>query len=79
MWQAIAEWLGSAIVKDLQERGFVNIVTRSSTELNLIDQKATLLIFLKRKNPNMFSLRLQKWAELLQTTNTKPISFTKIS
>lgn len=32
--------VGSAIVKDLQSRGFNNIVTRTSTELNLIDQKA---------------------------------------
>ena len=37
--------VGSAIVKDLKERGYHNIVTRTSTELNLIDQKAVADFF----------------------------------
>lgn len=37
--------VGSAIVKDLQARGFHNIVTRTSTELNLIDQPAVAHFF----------------------------------
>jgi GDP-L-fucose synthase len=37
--------VGSAIVKDLQSRGFVNIITRTSGELNLIDQKAVTEFF----------------------------------
>lgn len=37
--------VGSAIVKDLKERGYTNIVTRTSTELNLIDQKAVADFF----------------------------------
>jgi GDP-L-fucose synthase len=32
--------VGSAIVKDLQLKGFVNIITRTSSELNLMNQKA---------------------------------------
>lgn len=37
--------VGSAIVKDLNKRGYHNIVTRTSTELNLIDQKAVAAFF----------------------------------
>jgi GDP-L-fucose synthase len=51
--------VGSAIVRDLQERGFTNIVTRTSTELNLIDQKA-VADFLKPRNPSTSSSPLQK-------------------
>mgnify|MGYP003609531276 CR=1 FL=1 len=32
--------VGSAILKDLEKRGFKNIVVRTSSELNLIDQLA---------------------------------------
>ena len=31
--------VGSAIVRKLREKGFVNIITRSSSELDLTDQK----------------------------------------
>jgi len=37
--------VGSAIVKDLESKGFNNIVTRTSTELNLIDQRAVAAFF----------------------------------
>jgi len=46
--------VGSAIVKDLQSRGFNNIVTRTSTELNLIDQKAVSDFFDKEKPEYVF-------------------------
>ncbi len=46
--------VGSAIVKDLQERGFTNIVTRTSTELNLIDQKAVADFFEAEKPEYVF-------------------------
>jgi len=46
--------VGSAIVKDLQSRGYNNIVTRTSTELNLIDQKAVADFFDKEKPEYVF-------------------------
>jgi GDP-L-fucose synthase len=46
--------VGSAIVKDLQERGYTNIVTRTSTELNLIDQKAVADFFEAEKPEYVF-------------------------
>jgi GDP-L-fucose synthase len=46
--------VGSAIVKDLQEKGYTNIITRTSTELNLIDQKATADFFEKEKPEYVF-------------------------
>ncbi|HMI07957.1 MAG TPA: GDP-L-fucose synthase [Flavobacterium sp.] len=46
--------VGSAIVKDLHSRGFNNIVTRTSTELNLIDQKAVADFFEAEKPEYVF-------------------------
>ena len=46
--------VGSAIVKDLHSRGFSNIVTRTSTELNLIDQKAVSDFFEAEKPEYVF-------------------------
>jgi GDP-L-fucose synthase len=37
--------VGSAIVKDLENKGFTNIITRTSVELNLIDQNAVARFF----------------------------------
>lgn len=46
--------VGSAIVNDLHERGYTNIVTRTSTELNLIDQKAVADFFEAEKPEYVF-------------------------
>jgi GDP-L-fucose synthase len=46
--------VGSAIVKDLVEKGFNNIVTKTSTELNLIDQQAVALFFETEKPEFVF-------------------------
>lgn len=46
--------VGSAIVKDLHARGFRNIVTRTSTELNLIDQQAVSDFFDAEKPEYVF-------------------------
>ena len=43
--------VGSAIVRSLQRQGYVNIITRSRQELDLIDQKA-VFGFLKVKQPD---------------------------
>ena len=46
--------VGSAIVKDLTNKGFNNIITRTSTELNLIDQKAVADFFESEKPEFVF-------------------------
>jgi GDP-L-fucose synthase len=46
--------VGSAIVNDLENRGFNNIITRTSNELNLIDQKAVSVFFEKEKPEYVF-------------------------
>ncbi|MBC7605477.1 MAG: GDP-L-fucose synthase [Burkholderiales bacterium] len=46
--------VGSAIVKDLQSRGYNNIIAKTSTELNLIDQKAVVDFFESEKPEYVF-------------------------
>ena len=46
--------VGSAIVKNLENKGFVNIVTRTSDELNLIDQNAVSAFFESEKPEYVF-------------------------
>jgi GDP-L-fucose synthase len=46
--------VGSAIVKDLLDKGFNNIITRTSTELNLIDQEAVSHFFDSEKPEYVF-------------------------
>jgi len=46
--------VGSAIVKNLQDKGFVNIVTRTSTELNLINQQQVTAFFESEKPEYVF-------------------------
>jgi GDP-L-fucose synthase len=46
--------VGSAIVKDLQSKGFTNIITRTSSELNLINQQAVAEFFETEKPEYVF-------------------------
>ncbi len=46
--------VGSAIVKNLLDRGFNSIITRTSSELNLIDQKAVFDFFESEKPEYVF-------------------------
>ncbi|MEO8234805.1 MAG: GDP-L-fucose synthase [Flavobacterium sp.] len=46
--------VGSAIVKNLQDKGFINIVTRTSTELNLINQQQVNDFFESEKPEYVF-------------------------
>ena len=46
--------VGSAIVKDLEDKGFTNIIKRTSSELNLINQKAVADFFEKEKPEYVF-------------------------
>ncbi len=46
--------VGSAVVKDLENRGYNNIIFRTSSELNLIDQKAVEHFFKTEKPEYVF-------------------------
>lgn len=46
--------VGSAILRNLQKKGFTNVITRTSEELNLIDQKAVADFFAKEKPEYVF-------------------------
>ncbi|MDR3350308.1 MAG: GDP-L-fucose synthase [Prevotellaceae bacterium] len=65
--------VGSAIVRNLQEKGFTNIVTRSSTELDLRCQTAVNNFFTKEK-PDFVFLAAAKVGGIL-ANNTYPAQF----
>ena len=46
--------VGSAIVKNLQEKGYTNIITRTHSELDLTDQQAVAEFFKKEKPEYVF-------------------------
>ena len=46
--------VGSAIVKDLENQGYTNIIYKTSTELNLIDQQAVRSFFESEKPEYVF-------------------------
>jgi GDP-L-fucose synthase len=46
--------VGSAIVKNLQQKGFTNIITRTSSELNLINQQDVTTFFAAEKPEYVF-------------------------
>lgn len=45
--------VGSAILKNLKDRGYTNFVLRTHNELDLKDQLAVARFFLKKRNLNM--------------------------
>ncbi|MDR3134309.1 MAG: GDP-L-fucose synthase [Prevotellaceae bacterium] len=65
--------VGSAIVRNLQEKGFTNIVTRSSAELDLRNQAAVNDFFAKEK-PDFIFLAAAKVGGIL-ANNTCPAQF----
>lgn len=46
--------VGSAIVRNLEEKGFINLLTRTHAELDLTDQKATEIFFANEKPDYVF-------------------------
>jgi len=46
--------IGSAILRRLEEDGFTRLLTRSSVELDMTDQKATLEFFMAERPDNVF-------------------------
>ena len=51
--------VGSAIIKKLKEKGYINLITASKKELNLIDQKK-VLEFLNKKKPDFIFIAAAK-------------------
>ena len=67
--------VGSAIVRCLQSRGYVNILTRSHAELELTDQ-AQVRAFFAKERPEEVYWRPPRWAASMPTTPTRPSSST---
>lgn len=55
--------VGSAILKNLQERGYRNIVTRTHDDLDLLDPIA-VRDFFEAESQNMFFWRRRRWGVL---------------
>ena len=51
--------VGSAILKKLKEKGYINLIIASKKELNLVDQKK-VLEFLKKKKPDFIFMAAAK-------------------
>ena len=56
--------VGSAIVRELERQGYTNIITRTHKELDLCRQDAVEKNSSRRRSPSMYSLPLQRSAEL---------------
>ena len=65
--------VGSAIVRNLQEKGFSNIVTRTHAELDLTNQ-AQVASFFKQENPDQVYLAAAKVGGI-HANNTYPAEF----
>jgi len=65
--------VGSAIVKKLREKGFIDIITRSSSELNLIDQKE-VNNFLQNERPDYIVIAAAKVGGI-HANNSYPAEF----
>jgi GDP-L-fucose synthase len=62
--------VGSAILKNLEEKGFTNIVTRASSELNLINQQEVATFFAAEK-PEYVFLAAAKVGGIMANTTFK--------
>ena len=69
--------VGSAIVRKLKEKNYKRIITIDKSKLDLTDQRK-VLIFLKKKNPNLYLLQQQKWVEYILIISLKLILYTAI-
>jgi GDP-L-fucose synthase len=65
--------VGSAIVRDLQAKGYTNLLTRTHSELDLTDQRATEAFFAQEK-PDYVFLAAAKVGGI-QANNTYPAEF----
>jgi len=65
--------VGSAIVRNLQEQGYSNIVTRTHAEIDLTDQ-AAVKVFFEQEKPDQVYLAAAKVGGI-QANNTLPAEF----
>ncbi|VFR99736.1 GDP-fucose synthetase [Salmonella enterica subsp. enterica serovar Typhimurium] len=68
--------VGSAIVRQLAQRGDVELVLRTRDELDLLDGRAVQAFFAGRVSTR-FIWRRRKWAALSPTTRIRRILFMK--
>jgi len=68
--------VGSAIKRNLESKGYNNIVSRSFSELNLLDERQ-VVGFLPKRSRNMWYSLQPKSEALWQTTHTALSLFTK--
>ncbi len=68
--------VGSAIVRQLAQRGDVELVLRTRDELDLLDGRAVQAFF-ARAGIDRFIWRRRKWAALSPTTRIRRILFMK--
>ncbi len=68
--------VGSAIVRQLAQRGDVELVLRTRDELDLLDGRAVQAFF-AGAGIDQFIWRRRKWAALLPTTRIRRILFMK--
>ena len=59
MWRATEDWWGSAIVRNLQAKGYRNLVMRTHGELDLTDQ-AAVRSFFEQERPDAVVLAAAK-------------------
>lgn len=69
--------VGSAIARQLEQRGDVELVLRTRDELNLLDSRAVQDFFATERIDQFIWLR-QRWAVLSPTTRIRQISSLKI-
>jgi GDP-L-fucose synthase len=60
--------VGSAILKNLQERGFVNIIIKTHKELDLTNEKKVDLFF-KKKKPDFLIICAARVGGILENKN----------
>ena len=68
--------VGSALVRRLQAGGYTNILTRSRTELDLLDQRA-VQAFLAEEKPDYLFIAAARVGASRPTTSTAPTSSTR--
>lgn len=68
--------VGSAITRQLEQRGDVELVLRTRDELNLLDSRAVHDFFASERIDPVY-LAAAKWAALLPTTPIRRISSTR--
>jgi GDP-L-fucose synthase len=69
--------VGAALVRNLQSKGYTNIITRTRSELDLLEQQA-VLAFLKREQPAYIFMAAAKVGGIHATILIEPTSFMKI-